>query len=745
MMRKINTKGKKYMISAAIIAVLFAALSLWYSSYTIDLLTAESRMHLSEVAIQGAASVKRQVARDFDILEVLADGTISRPEVPLEEKMQRIKQQADKFGLFRIAIVDLQGNAISSDGYKFSVADRTFFQKAITGERALSEPIIDKIDGVTPGIVYAVPVYHEGKLVSVLFSGYTLDTLVNRIDITFYHESGMAFITNSDGDVLLHPVTDRQGKNILEVAQISNAEKKVENFKIGLKSGANGVARLEMGGEERFFAYAPIEGANDWILVTSLPSKVVFERSQKVIFFTMLLMMTIAVVFTLTIIYIVVTKSKSDARIMKLAYYDALTGMANLEGFKINTQEILEKSSPQQYTLLNFDIKQFRYLNRALGHSAGDSFLLYISQCLKNIAQKGETYARVGADQFVLLFLNKKNEEETKYYVEQLRETISAWEKNSQLYYPAQIAFGIYYLGESDIDIMASIEKSNIARKSIKSSYESEIAIYDKEMQHRIDYEKELENSMGLALENGEFQLFIQPKYNILTEKIVGGEALARWFRSNGTVVMPGDFIPLLEKTGSIYNLDMYMLEHLCQFMHSRMNRGERIVPISINQSRNYMYGSTYVDTICQKLNDADVPTRLIELEITENIVYTDLDQLIKVLNILHQKGFCISLDDFGSGYSSLNVLKDLKVDVLKLDRFMLGETLDSERETTIVTNIIRMAKELNMLIVAEGVETREQVEFLRKAGCEMVQGFYYSKPVPVEEFERMLQEESLE
>ncbi|MEG2698414.1 MAG: cache domain-containing protein, partial [Ruthenibacterium sp.] len=194
-----RAKGKKYLLFAVLAVAVFMVLGVLYAWYITGLLTLESQMHLSEVATQGAASVQRQVSRDFDILEVLADEIISDPNLTLEEKIARVKRQADKFDLYRIAIVDLEGNATTSDGYEFSVADREFFKAAVKGERFLSEPIIDKVDGVTPGIVFAVPVYHDGKVICVLFSGYELEKLTERIDISFYHKSGLAFITDSDG------------------------------------------------------------------------------------------------------------------------------------------------------------------------------------------------------------------------------------------------------------------------------------------------------------------------------------------------------------------------------------------------------------------------------------------------------------------------------------------------------------------------------------------------------------------
>ncbi|MEG2217414.1 MAG: EAL domain-containing protein, partial [Clostridia bacterium] len=217
---------------------------------------------------------------------------------------------------------------------------------------------------------------------------------------------------------------------------------------------------------------------------------------------------------------------------------------------------------------------------------------------------------------------------------------------------------------------------------------------------------------------------------------------LVRWIKPDGKMVMPDEFIPLFEQTGAIYHMDMYMLEQLCVFLRAQLDRSLRTVPISINQSRRYMYSPAYVDIICEKLQNCNVSTQMIELEITENIVYSDLDKLIQVLEVLHQRGFRISLDDFGSGYSSLNVLKDLRVDTLKLDRFMLSKTLHSKREKTVVSNMIRMAKELEMSVVAEGVETREQVLFLRACGCETAQGYYYSEPVSAEQFEQLLRSE---
>ncbi|MEG0321922.1 MAG: diguanylate cyclase, partial [Oscillospiraceae bacterium] len=489
--------------------------------------------------------MQRQIARDFDMLEILADGIISDPDIPMKKKIVRIKEQAKKFGLYRIAIVDLEGNATASDGYQFSVADREFFQAAVKGKRFLSQPIIDKVDGVTPGIVYAVPVFHDGEVESVLFSGYELNKLTERIDISFYHESGMAFIVNAKSDVLLHPVANRIGSNMLAVSSERSREAEMERFRSHLENRTPGVAHLVMKEENRFFAYAPIEDGNDWFLVASLPSTIVFERSQTVIVLTVLLLAVISVLLALTALYVVLAEKKANAKIVKLAYYDPLTGASNTERFKLDAGALFQQYGSQRYTLLNFDVKQFRYLNNDLGYEAGNQLLLHIVDCLKKVLQKGETFTRVGTDQFLLLFFSRENEVQLRESIEELRRQIADWQPPGGGYYSPQLAFGVYAIEEENADVMAAIEKSNSARKAAKAGNESEIAIYDGEMQRKIDRNAELEKAMPAALENGEFKLYIQPKYDLITEKIVGGEALVRWIKPDGSVIYPGAFIPL--------------------------------------------------------------------------------------------------------------------------------------------------------------------------------------------------------
>ncbi|MEG1428038.1 MAG: diguanylate cyclase, partial [Oscillospiraceae bacterium] len=237
---------------------------------------------------------------------------------------------------------------------------------------------------------------------------------------------------------------ERSGKNFIDVARAMNNGRQVEKYQSDLKKGRSGVSHFIMQEEDRFFAYAPIQDANDWYLMTSLPAAAVFERSQKVILFTVLLLAAVSVLFTLTMLYIAVTKRKANAKIVHMAYYDTLTGAANTERFKLDAQELFRLLGSERYALLNFDVKQFRYLNSDLGYGAGDKLLVHIAHCLEKFSSKNEAFARAGTDQFLFLLTKKGDSKATAQYAEKLQEAIAEWRQPTGGYYSVRTALGIY-------------------------------------------------------------------------------------------------------------------------------------------------------------------------------------------------------------------------------------------------------------------------------------------------------------
>ncbi|MEG1777446.1 MAG: EAL domain-containing protein [Angelakisella sp.] len=436
--------------------------------------------------------------------------------------------------------------------------------------------------------------------------------------------------------------------------------------------------------------------------------------------------------------HIRISEEQASYEITTLAYYDTLTGAPNIEKFRQDARALLYKNGMTKYVLLYLDTRHFRYFNKDFGYEAGDEYLIHTANVLKKTITEDEAFARISGDLFILLHKrSSSNDLAMQYWTELRDEIINCNAVDSQ--YMLRLNCGAYELTRDDINIQTAIDKANIARQSLKDRYDIDIIEYNPNMQKQIDSEKEIEQYMRSALENDEFVPYMQPKYDLKNNKIVGAEALVRWIRRDGSVIPPDEFIPIFEKNGFIEDLDLYMLEQVCSHMREQLDTGVSPVPVSVNQSRCYMYNEDYVETVFAILEKYRISPPLIELEITENIAYKNMDKMVAVVEKLSEKGFLLSLDDFGAGYSSLNVLKDLRVDVLKLDRVFLGQTIDTKRGKTVVANIIRMAKELSIDVVAEGVETVEQVNFLKVANCDMAQGFYFSRPIPVQDFERIL------
>ena len=244
-----------------------------------------------------------------------------------------------------------------------------------------------------------------------------------------------------------------------------------------------------------------------------------------------------------------------------------------------------------------------------------------------------------------------------------------------------------------------------------------------------------IESEMNNALKTGEFKMYLQPKWDIVKDQLVGAEALVRWIKPDGTIVFPSNFIPIFENNGFIEKLDFFMLETVCREMKKRMDKGLSVCPVSVNQSRLLLHNPEYVNNVSKILRTYSIPRKYIELELTETVFLDDREKMLEMMNQLKEQHVRLSMDDFGSGYSSLNLLKDIPFDVLKIDREFFSEAITSESSTWILRKIVEMAEGLGIEVICEGVETDEQIEILRTVGCHLVQGYYYSKPISLEEF----------
>ena len=433
------------------------------------------------------------------------------------------------------------------------------------------------------------------------------------------------------------------------------------------------------------------------------------------------------------------SQMRMDGELKYRAEHDVLTGILNKSKFFYNTRNMLNIFGTEDFAFIRIDIEKFQLINSFFGMDEGDNLLKYMADYLQNVEKEYRyiTYGRIEADIFAVCF-SYKNEKEITDFVKKFT--------NQMEKYPLDFDItpfsGVYLVKNRDLSINEMYDKANLASKNCKGNYIQNYFFYTKEMSEEIIKEQHIINNMKNALKNEEFVLYLQPKYELQRNSIAGAEVLVRWITADGRMISPGEFIPVFERNGFILKLDQYVWEKTCQLLAGWRDEGRKIFPVSVNISRVSLYNPKIVDVICGLTEKYNIPPEWLQLELTES-AYTGNPKAIKeMMEQLQKKGFSILMDDFGSGYSSLNVLKDIAVDVLKIDMKFLDGSGDDGRSENILASVVRMAKWLNMPVVAEGAERKEQVSFLHSIGCEYVQGFYFARPMPVKEYEKLLYEQ---
>ena len=481
-----------------------------------------------------------------------------------------------------------------------------------------------------------------------------------------------------------------------------------------------------------FYSFATIEAFPN-LVVVSMYDESIYGTSENSIVIGSVIACTILVVSMAFLVFVAYRHNFSaDQLITQLAYEDEVTGGKNLNYFKEYVSDVLYKYQGMPFLIHRMDVSNFRYINEAYGHVRADELLKIIIEEATALFYSKELCVRMNADQFVMLTKNTQDLEE-RFFV--FADKVNARALDIGIRYPIKFKRGVYQVKNKEYDITLLIDKANAARKTLTGDEKECLAYYSEKLVVDMRKVDKIESEMETALFNGEFKMFIQPKWDIVKDHLYGGEALVRWMKEDGTMVYPNDFVPVFERNGFVEQLDFFMLESACQLIRNNINEGREIYPISVNQSRVLLHNPTYIGRVSEMLKRYDIPKGYIELEITETVLFTERAKMLTILKELKEREVLLSMDDFGSGYSSLNMLKDFPFDVLKIDREFFSESIASESSTWILRKIIEMANGLGIRVICEGVETKEQVEMLQKIGCRYVQGYYYSKPIPAEKF----------
>ncbi|HBF5147920.1 EAL domain-containing protein [Clostridioides difficile] len=717
---------------------LFLTMGYIYIEDTKHLLISEAKIHIKEVAIQGSQLAQRQIEKDLDVLNIFSNYYASNPDIPNEEKMKNLLDEMENQKFYTMAIVDINGNAENTKGDKFSVKDREFFKNSIKGKKYVSSPYVDEVNKSIKKIAISVPLLNNDKVVGVLYCTYNINTLMKLINVSFYENNSISYVVRNDGTIILHPQEDSLSKNIYKLLKQDNDIQEVNRLKKELQENKTGATVLNMLEEGRYLGYATMDNGNsennyikDWNLIFSIPETVVFSNSEQIINRAIYAVLFTVLVFIAIIFYIIYIKKSNEKEILSLAYEDKVTYIGNQNKFYRECSKYLLDKPSLNYIIVYFDINNFKMINDTFGYEFGDNLLITIAKALKEELTEGEVYARLSSDYFAIFCDYKNGRNKIIRKLDSIRNNI---ESNLSIVFEISLCVGIYFVEEDEVDIQKAVNKANMAR-SVAKGKNINYAIYNEDVRNKLSEESMILDDIKIALVKNQFEVYYQPKFSLVNGEMIGSEALIRWNHPEHGFISPAVFIPIAEKSKLILKIGRFVFERVCTDLSEWKKQGKKIVPVSVNLSRVELYQPDIVKFINKTIQMYNLSSDLIEIEITETVAINELNILKNVLNELRKYGFSISMDDFGTGYSSISCLRDMPIDILKLDKSFLDGIEHDERSRNIAKSIVSLAKSLDLVVIIEGVESKEQAELMKQFGCDLVQGFYFARPMPAKNF----------
>ena len=415
-----------------------------------------------------------------------------------------------------------------------------------------------------------------------------------------------------------------------------------------------------------------------------------------------------------------------------LARHDSFTGLYNKHYFYKKVQEEILRQRDKEFLIICSNVRQFKLVNDVFGTEAGDEILLSIAEEMRTKARPGMIYGRLESDKFAVCMEKKCYEEEKITLIP--GDIIKSTKSHI---YPFYNYMGIYEVREREIPVSVMCDRAFMAIGTIRDDYHQRVAYYDDVLRESVLQNQKMVAQIPKAIEEGQFEVYLQPQLDYATGNVFGGEALIRWNHPQKGMIPPGKFIHVLEESGLITRVDQFIWEQACRYLHHWKEMGIEDMSISVNISPKDFYFVDLYQVFTGLVEKYQISPSNLKLEITETAIMQDVEKQVELIKRLQQVGFIVEMDDFGSGYSSLNTLKDIPVNVLKMDMAFLGETKDEERGRKILKMTVGIAKELEVPVIAEGVETKEQAEYLYSVGCHWLQGYYIAKPMSVGEFEK--------
>lgn len=717
------------------IVLLFIAIlmmSFFYIGAIKDLVYKNIYHNIKELSEQTATQLNLAITDQKRFVEIMVD-SINRGyfDTP-EEIFDRFKDDLGDYNFTRLVILDKEGNGTTSDGHQvtnYANIQEFFQQKEIYVSENRPSTVSD----------YQVNIYSKTfKLKGedkVLMATIKTEDYKNILLRRLFGKGG-TYLINNDGIVLIDSfgLIKEENANLYEHMEVAHGVKrkedldKIKNMAESIKRHETGTMDLRLGDEIYFVHYEKVN-INDWYVVTTAANSTIAKELIMLIIISQGLCILISLIITSICVYINISNQKKNQKLYKVAYIDPVTLLGNEAYFKEKGKQYLEKQEKNIY-LLSLDINKFKALNNIYGYDFCNQILKALGEKLVSILPEDSITCRISADVFTAIF---QEENKIRTRLDKIFDTASnLMIEGTEIH--INLSVGVYQVKKEDTDINRVLDKAYMARAKIKGLYDESYYIFDDVLENQLVEEQKIESCMESALKNEEFKIVYQPKTFTHNEKLAGAEALVRWYK-DGEIINPSKFIPLFEANKFISKLDLYIFEQVCKDLSEWREKYHFMPTVSINVSKAHFVNENFIEDYVKITNKYQIDRSNIDLEITESAMIDEDIDILDILNRIKAKGFIISIDDFGTGYSSLSMLQSMPIDILKIDKVFVDKA-DLESNKNIINYIMLIASQLGVKTIVEGVETKEQMEFIKKIKGDIIQGYYYSKPLTKEEFE---------
>lgn len=705
-------------------------------------LNKSTQKYLDDVTVQTARDIHDALVNKMTSLASISDTASRLDEMYSEdEAADLLHRKAEILEFDPLILLHRDGTMISSEG-DFSppwITSTDFFQ--IDGVLASFEGEVtaDYIGGKS--IFYSAPVFREGQIDEVLIGVRSKENMQAMISSKNFDGKMLSCITDSNGQVVISP-TDLKPflrlDNIFRENKDRNVVEDIHQMQENMRNNRSGILKFTaVTKEELILSYNSL-GVNDWFLLTLIPADFLSSGAERYIMQSFVIIGLTVLLFSLFLFSVYRFYHIHRKQLERLAFVDPLTGGPNHAAFQLKYTELADTMVPNTYSILLMNVNGFKLINERLGIQAGSQILAYIYRVLNHRlrSEDNEFAARVESDHFFLC-LKEHDPARIQKRLDGIIREINDFHHTDLTAFRLEFRLGACIVDDPGLEIARLQDRARLACQSQTAGHREKCAFYDNSLTERIMLEQELNDLFETSIENHDFKVYFQPKVLLESNRAEGAEALVRWIHPEKGVIFPSDFIPLFEMNGKICRLDFYVFTQVCQTLHNWIATAKNPVPVSVNLSRRHFLDQNFLKKFADIAAEYEIPPGMIEFELTESIFFDNrqIDVVKEMIHQMHQLGFLCSLDDFGSGFSSLGLLKEFDVDTIKLDRSFFVN-MEGEKAKDVIACLIELSKKLRVHTVAEGIETSEMVDYLRTIKCDMVQGYIFSKPIPVSEFE---------